>query len=338
MAHFASNRFNYWGQLGVFLAFLGAGLIIGGIASLIPLLGKLNLKDLQSGSSSAMIEGLMKPENANALRWMQFITTLFLFFLPAVFYAWVCHIKPFTHLGFKEKIKIKQVGIIILVMMACLPLVGALQDLTEMLPWSKASLLRFKLAEDSYNKQVLVIARMNNFSDYVISVIVIALLPAVFEETLFRGGLQNLLTRWLKAPVVAIIITSVIFSAIHGSYLGFLSRAALGFVLGWIYYRTGNIWLNIIAHFFNNALAITSLYFMSKPGKPVDPSKMEDHFPLWIGVTGLALVIFLFRYFEKEIKNDLNRPGEEVLMFQRNRSGNPFEDDIQNIGDPDHIT
>ena len=144
-------------------------------------------------------------------------------------------------------------------MLACLPAVDALQQFTEMLPWSKSHLAKFERQKHDYYKQVAVIARMNDFWDYIISVIVIALLPAVLEEMLFRGGMQNLFSRWFKKPILAIIVTSIIFSAVHGSYLGFLSRFALGFVLGWMFYRTGNIWLNIIAHFFNNAVAITAI-------------------------------------------------------------------------------
>ena len=216
----------------------------------------------------------------------------------------------------------------ILIMLASLPAVGALQELTEMLPWSKATLLQFKAAEDVYNKQVAVIARMDNVSDYIISVIVIALLPAVFEETLFRGGIQNLLSRWLKIPVLAVVITAIVFSAVHGSYLGFLSRFALGFVLGWVYYRTGNIWLNIIGHFFNNAAAVTSLYLSTRAGEKIDPSKMEEHFPLWGGLLSIAVVVGLFILFEKINKKDIDRPGEEVLIPCYNFSNNPFINDI----------
>jgi uncharacterized protein len=176
-----------------------------------------------------------------------------------------------------------------------------------------------------------VIARMDNFMDYIISMIMVALLPAVFEETMFRGALQNLLSRWFKFPVLAIIVTAVIFSAIHFSYLGFLSRFALGFVLGWMYYRTGNIWLNIIAHFFNNGLALTVLYFSSKPGTKMDPSKMNEHYPLWVGLACIAVVIGLLLYFDKISKKDIDHPGEEVLIPGYNFK-NPFEDDIDSIG------
>lgn len=332
MAHFANKRYNYWGQLGILTAFCGAGLVFGGLISLLPLIGKLNLKDFTGASSASIMDKILVPENATALRWMQFISTLFLFFLPPFFYALLCHKKPLLHLGFTHRVDVKEVIVVVLVMLACLPIVGALQELTEMFPWSKATLQQFKDAETSYNKQVAVIARMDNFFDYLVSIVMIAFLPAVFEETMFRGGLQNLLSRWFKMPVVAIVITSIIFSAVHGSYLGFLSRFALGFVLGWVYYRTGNIWLNIIGHFFNNAFAITVLYFSTKPGQKLDPSKIDDHFPVWIGLVAIAAVYGLFKYFEKISKNDIDRPGEEVLIPGYSDTNNPFLADTENMG------
>ena len=91
MAHFATRRFNYWGQLGVLAAFCGGGLIIGALASFIPLIGKIDLFSMKGGSASEMMNKILVPENANALRWSQFLSTLFLFFAPPVMYAYVCH-------------------------------------------------------------------------------------------------------------------------------------------------------------------------------------------------------------------------------------------------------
>lgn len=327
MAHLATKRFTYWSQLGILTAFCGVGLLIGGIASLIPLIGKMDLQSLTGGDAEKKMGNLLTTANASTLRWMQFISTLFLFFLPSVIYAWVCHQKPFKHLGFNRQLNIQQILVVLVIMLAALPVVSTLQELTEMLPWSKAALLKFKLAEEAYNKQVAVIARMDNFGDYIISVIVIAFLPAVFEEALFRGGIQNLLSRWFKKPIVAIIVTAAVFSAIHLSYLGFLSRFALGFILGWIYYRTGNIWLNIIGHFFNNAVAVTVLYYTSKPGEKIDPSKIEDHFPIVIGLACLGVLYGLFMLFEKVSERYIDHPGEELAMPGAINTNNPFEND-----------
>ena len=325
MAHLATKRFNYWNQLAVLTAFVGVGLIIGGIIiTILPLLVKMNPGSTSGNSVAQLLDNLLQPKNAAILRWMTFITAFFMFFLPTVLYALVCHKKPFVHLGFKKNCNVKSAGVVIVIMLAALPLVSALQDLTTLLPWSKAALLKFKEAEDAYNQQVAVIARMDDFADYIISIVVIAFLPALFEETLFRGGMQNLFSRWFKKPLLAIVLTSIIFSAIHGSYLGFLSRFALGFVLGWMYYRTGNIWLNIIGHFFNNAFAVTAMYLFTKPGEHPDPSKMDGQIPLWVGLASIAALYGLFSLFDKVSENEIDQPGEEVLIPGLEPSNNLF--------------
>ena len=325
MAHLATNRFNYWNQLAVLIGLIGVGLIIGGaIALILPFIVNLDAGIKMSTNSAQLMENLLKPENAALLRWITFLTSFFMFFLPTVLYAFICHKKPFVHLGFKHNSNIKSAGVVILIMLAALPLVSALQELTTLFPWSKATLLKFKLAEDAYNEQVAVIARMDNFTDYILSVVVIAFLPALFEETLFRGGIQNLLSRWFKKPVLAIIVTSIVFSAIHGSYLGFLSRFALGFVLGWIYYRTGNIWLNIIGHFFNNAFAVTAMYLFTKAGEHPDPSKIDGQIPLWVGLASVAALYGLFSFFNKVSEKEIDQPGVELMMPGVEANHEPF--------------
>lgn len=324
MAHYATNRYNYWGQLGLLTAFVGAGIIVGFVASMIPLISSIDFAS--KDSFEKQVQNILRPENATALRWSQTLGTIFMFLIPVVLYARICHVKAMKHLGFRNNINWKQAVLAIFIMLACLPGVDLLQELTRMLPWSKETLQKFTAAEDMYFKTVTVIARMDNLWDYIISVLVIALVPAIVEEVLFRGGVQNLLSRWFKMPIVAIVITSVLFSAVHGSYLGFLSRFALGFVLGWMYYRTGNIWINILAHLFNNAAAVTQLYLLSKPGKPIDAALMDTHAPWWLGLVSTAILVGLLIAFDKVGKNETDRPGEEVLI--PGYSNNPFDNDI----------
>ncbi|HEY0433806.1 MAG TPA: CPBP family intramembrane glutamic endopeptidase [Chitinophagaceae bacterium] len=314
MAYPATKRMTYWGQLGVLAAFTGAGLVIGSIVSLLPLLGKIDMKSAGALSSKDVLDALFVPENANLLRWIQFLTTFFLFFLPPIFYAWVCHRKPFVHLGMKQQVRLSQVLIVFGIMIISLPLVSALADLTRMLPFSKLAFHKFQLAEDAYNKQVAIIGRMDSLGDYVVSLVMLAILPAMFEETLFRGGLQNLLSRWWKAPIASIVVTAIIFSIVHGSYFGFLSRAVLGFLLGWLYYRTGNLWLNIIAHAVNNAFAVTALYVMRLKNPTLDPAKADVSIPIWWGLVSLIGIYVLLILFEKYSQYQVTKPGEEVTI------------------------
>lgn len=319
MAHFATKRFSYWGQLGILAGLCGAGLLLAAFAMLIPFIGKIDMQAIFDGTFEKKMKALLLPENRGIFRWSQSIGAIFLFLVPVTLYARIAHVKMATHLGFKHSVTLPQVVLVILIMLAALPAVNALQELTMLLPWSKSMLQRFKEAEDAYNQQVLVITAMNNVWDYITSLIVIALFPAVLEEMLFRGSVQNLLSRWLKQPIVAIVITSIVFSAVHGSYQGFLSRFALSVVLGWMYYKTGNIWLNIIGHFFNNAAAVTALYVWNK---------MDEQLPLWTGLLSVGFVIGLFIVFEKVSRKDIDRPGEEALIPGYNYNNNPFDNDI----------
>ena len=214
MAHIATKRFSYLGQLGILFGFAGVGFIVGGLASIIPLLSTIDLSKIGSGLTA---DSIFKPENANAIRVMQFLATLFMFFLPAFFYAKLCHKKAFMHLGFIKMPSLKQLILIAGIVFFALFIVGALAELWKMIPFPASWQQHFKAAEEEYNKQMQIMARMNGVGDYILSLLIVALLPAVFEETIFRGALQNLLSRWMKAPIWAIVITSIIFSALHGS-------------------------------------------------------------------------------------------------------------------------
>jgi hypothetical protein len=152
-----------------------------------------------------------------------------------------------------------------------------------------------------------------------------ALLPAVFEEALFRGAMQNLFCRWWKKPLFAIIVTSVVFSLIHASWYLFLSRLALGFVLGWMFYRSKNIWINIIAHFLNNCLAILALFFTGIKDGKVDMTKMSSNLPWWAGLAAGAGVVALFIVFEKiSAHNRTAISMQENILIEKARPFNDF--------------
>lgn len=324
MAHLALKRISYFGQFGILIGFVGAGLVVASIASIIPLLTQPGMSDIfKGGNANDVMDKLFVPENAGILRFVQFISALFLFFIPAFIYAKICHKRSLAHLGFKHKVTIGQVAVVIMLMIACLPVVGMLSQVTEMLPFSEATMNKFRLAEEEYAKQISVIGRMDNFLDFLISLFMLAILPAVFEETLFRGAAQNLLSRWFKMPILAIIITSIIFSAVHFSYLGFLSRLLLGFVLGWMYYRTGNLWLSIIGHVVNNAAALTVLYIMKLKDPNIDLNKADPQFPFWLGLTGLVVLVLLLIAFDRVSQYQIKDPGREQLMADETRD--PFE-------------
>jgi membrane protease YdiL (CAAX protease family) len=87
-------------------------------------------------------------------------------------------------------------------------------------------------------------------------------LPAIGEEFLYRGVLQEIFSRWLRLGTLAVLLTAFLFSASHLQFYGFLPRFVLGLGFGYIYLWTGSIWLPVLAHFINNLIPVILSYFM----------------------------------------------------------------------------
>jgi membrane protease YdiL (CAAX protease family) len=283
------------------LAFVGAGMFIGFIP------GVLVWKLMTGRGFLSMQSDMLLPQYANASRVVQIILAFFMFFVPAVAAARLADRHPFKFMGYKRGFNISQLLLVLVIIVACLPVVGALAELTKLIPLPKSTTAYFTRMEDNYDNMAEALSTMRSFPEFIFSLIVMALLPAVFEETLFRGVLQRLLGKWFKNPVAAIIVTGIIFSLVHISYYGFFGRLALGMVLGFIFYYSGSIYLSMAAHFTNNALAVGYMYYLSTHGKPVKEAMEESSSILW-GIPVAILVVAMLHIFRTiSVKRNINQ-------------------------------
>ena len=287
-------RFSPWAQFAILLCLVGVGLLVGSFISIAIIISNLHVPMAQ------LKDALLNSTNANLSRTIQFISTFFAMALPAIIFARIVNRKPFSYIGFNNAISGKQVFILIGIVLIGLILSAALSELNAMIPLSKSLAQSFKAMEDEYDKQVFSIANMKTVQDYIMSLIIIALLPAIFEEMLFRGCLQPVMINITKNVFAGILLTGILFSALHGSFYGFLPRLALGLILGYIFYFSKNLWLSIIFHFFNNALGITQMYALSRKGLLTQNAMNDDTLPLYYGLIALVALYFAFRFFKKE--------------------------------------
>lgn len=147
---------------------------------------------------------------------------------------------------------------------------------------------------------------VDTFGGLLFNLLVIALIPAVGEELTFRGVLQQSLTRGLKNPHVAIVLSAAIFSFIHFQFLGFLPRMFLGILLGYMFYVSGSLWTSILMHFVNNGTAVVLFYLNHKGIINVD----VDHFGamdnLWMvalsAVVTVGLMVWAWKKAPKPTK------------------------------------
>jgi len=319
MGYRSVKGFTGWGQLGILLVFLGAGFILAGGIQLV-----IGMMLIPSGLSpddmmEAMLKAIMLPENVTYARISQVTGTFFLLFMPAVLYLVVCHGKNPFWLGFNKHINAAQVVLgfflIFLANIIANPLADLSRELVRYLPELNAMGMRM---EAEYNAQVTALSNLKSWGEFFMAIIIMAFFPALFEELFFRGAVQNLLERWWKMPLLAVIVTSLLFSLIHMSVFLFLSRAVLGFVLGLMYQRSKNLWVNIVAHFLNNTVAVIQLFWISKHAQKIEVDKLDPKVPWWGGLIALALSIGIFLLFEKISKKNRKQIAfEEQDLLER---------------------
>jgi membrane protease YdiL (CAAX protease family) len=156
---------------------------------------------------------------------------------------------------------------------------GALHDFEV---WARAS-------EDRAAVLTKFLTKFNSGARFAVGVLVIALVPAVAEELVFRGVIQKNLVRWFS-PHVGVWLGAAIFSAIHMQFFGFVPRFVLGLVLGYLYLWSGNILVSMAAHFTQNALQLLILYLTQRGqfGWGFDPDS-NDALPLTLVIPSVLL-------------------------------------------------
>ncbi len=325
MEYKSVKGYSGWAQMGFLFLFTGVGLMIAAVFqaaigfTLVPQGTSLN------DMGNVMMKAMTDPKNVNTIRIMQVVSTLLMLALPAWVFMRLCHSKHWLWLGFTRYFTVKQVVLGIVLIFCANVLSQPFVDLTKYFIKGWPSVVqKAEAMEKLYNEQILLMSNLTGWGEYFIALIIIAFFPAVFEEMFFRGAVQNTFHRWIKNPWVGILLTSVAFSLIHLSIYLFLSRLILGIALGWIFYKSRNVWIGIFIHFFNNGFALSQVFYLKKTGGKIDVSKLDTELPWWgiaISAVALAAVVVLFQKTSVSSANAI-RIKEESLTAQLNPFGN----------------
>ncbi len=133
---------------------------------------------------------------------------------------------------------------------------------------------------------------MDSPLEFLGNLLVIAVLPGLGEELVFRGIVQPQIERVTRSPWAAILITALIFSAIHMQFEGFLPRFLLGVLLGYLYHATKNLWLPILAHVFNNGAQVLGVYLYKQGIISID-IEQDVPIPWYTAMISLCLVVLI---------------------------------------------
>ena len=162
------------------------------------------------------------------------------------------------------------------------------------------------LKEKQLESLTLYLVSFENNFEYLIGIMAIAIIPGFCEEYFFRGVLQKNLNLLLKNAHIAILLSSLLFSAFHLQFYGFFPRFFLGVFFGYLFYWSGSLMYPVIAHALNNFLSLTVFYAASSGlfGEDIDVSvNSSPEIPLALIAFSIIIFIFLVVILKEKLNN-----------------------------------
>ena len=149
-----------------------------------------------------------------------------------------------------------------------------------------------KLVESSY----LDILVSTSPIETVLVVIVVTVVPALCEETFFRGFIQKSFELKLK-PVWAISITSLFFAMYHFNPYGTIPLFLLSAYLGYWAYKSQSIFIPMTIHFLNNFFAVSMYLIYGEEELISTPDISQINIFSALGQFAFLFVLFIILIF-----------------------------------------
>jgi uncharacterized protein len=236
----------------------------------------------------------------NFIRGVLFLNHLFGFILPAILTAiYVYKSRAVDYFKLSKLPDLTTTGLAFLLLVVSIPLVQYSYLVNKMLPLPKWMLA----LEQDTSKMLEAIITKEHWYEAVINVLLIGVVPAIGEEMMFRGILQQQLGRIFKNEHVMVWLSAAIFSAIHMQFEGFLARMILGALLGYLFVWTRNLWVPMIVHLLNNGLQIIAMYAANIKPSEMETMGGEDKMTWWMALISLGLVVFVAGLIKEKQKN-----------------------------------
>lgn len=299
----------YWLQLIVLALFMLGGMLV--FSSLGTLLVTLIYH------TPNMMESA---DPVTAIRITQTLTTIGTFLVPALLFAYCQDRRWFGYNAADRIPKQSMVNMVLILSVTLLPVVGVLSAFNQNIMPQEGAVAEFmRDLEEVANHILEVVTSQRSSWDLISNILVFAVLAGICEEFFFQGALQPLLMNWTRNPHVGILLTALIFSALHFQFYGFIPRFLLGLYLGYLFYWSRSLWLPILAHVLHNALSILVDFTLQGRGIDTDSMQFTDMRGSLPTAAACALIsamaiVYLWRIYRDDTANgqtNIQRPTNE---------------------------
>ncbi|MBN2813752.1 MAG: CPBP family intramembrane metalloprotease [Bacteroidales bacterium] len=203
-------------------------------------------------------------EHIAIIKYFQIIQSVSMFLIPGILAAWLFSEHTAGYLYANRKPELITLLLVFMALVAAIPMLNRITAWNEMLDfpgWLDGLERRMVDMEESAEKLTQLFLVSRSTGDLLLNLLMIAVLPALGEELLFRGLIQRLLIQWTRNNHIGIALAAFIFSFIHFQFFGFLPRFLLGLFFGYLLIWSRSLWVPVVAHLINNGLAVFYYHF-----------------------------------------------------------------------------
>lgn len=227
----------------------------------IPFFGMTEIMNSVGTNSMQTAEGL------NFLKYAQVVQSIGLFIVPPFILAWLFYGNIGEYLMVNRSSSFNNYLYTALSILLLIPFINFTGEINSKLtlPPSLSGIEDWmRTMEEAAKVLTEKFLKVDSLPALWFNIFMVALLPAIGEELLFRGIIQRIFVNWTKNYHWGIWLAAIIFSGFHMQFYGFLPRMLLGAMFGYLLIWTGSMWVPILAHFINNTMGVIGYYLMDK--------------------------------------------------------------------------
>lgn len=294
-------------------------ILIGGVVSTLLLFGILALsKGMGFTEAQTYLSNLATNPSAAGGSWyelmlLQAVNHMGTFFLPALGYWYFIERRTWGQFNARPALAVAGWGLVAFIVIAFMPFDALVIEWNQNLhlPETLGPIEQWIRAKEKGLEGITqFLTTFNTVGQFLVAMVVIAIIPAIGEETLFRGILQRNVSIWTGNVHIGIWVAAALFSAIHVQFLGFFPRMLLGALFGYLYIWSGNIWVPILAHFVNNGFTVLMVYLHQQKMTTLDIDSTQS-VPIAGALTAGIITAGLLYYFRKSNETVLGARSEE---------------------------
>ena len=276
-----------------------------------------------------VLENFNDPFVIDANRLMIVFQHFGLFIFPAILFLKLSTDDPKKFIYWRKNTSLLLSMAVIVLLLSFMPVINLFIELNESMVFPEFMSgieATFRSMEDSAQALTEALIKMDNISDFLYLTLLVAVLPAIGEELMFRGIIQRLLSIQFNNYHWGIWGSAFLFSAMHFQFYGFLPRMLLGAMFGYMLVYTGSIIYPMIAHFFNNFASLIIAYLIQRGKIPEVVETVGANYEWGYILPGLFITIALFYYLWNH--RNVNLINQYIVLPQDTFDDNYYEEQI----------